>query len=63
MADATDIVRESLKAWNAHDPDDVAKFFSPDVVSESDTLPNALRGPEAIKQVVQMYVRVPRSAY
>ena len=57
MADATDIVRESLKAWNAHDPDGVAKFFSQDVVSESDTLPNALRGPEAIRQVVQMYVR------
>jgi len=57
MADATDIVRESIKAWNAHDPDGVAKHFSQDAVSESDTLPAALRGPEAIKQAVQMYVR------
>lgn len=57
MADAVDIVRESINAWNAHDPDGVAKLVSNDFASESDTLPAALRGPEAVRQVVQMYVR------
>lgn len=56
MADAGDIVRESIKAWNAHDPDGVARLVSDDFVSESDTLPAALRGPEAVRQAVQMYV-------
>jgi steroid delta-isomerase-like uncharacterized protein len=57
MADAIDIVRESINAWNAHDPDGVARLVSNDFVSESDTLPAALRGPEAVRQVVQMYVQ------
>ncbi len=57
MADAIDIVRESIRAWNAHDPDGVAKLVSQDFVSESDTLPAALRGPDAVRQAVQMYVR------
>jgi steroid delta-isomerase-like uncharacterized protein len=57
MADATDIVREMINAWNAHDPDGVAQHVSNDFVSESDTLPTAVRGPEAVRQEVQMYVR------
>jgi steroid delta-isomerase-like uncharacterized protein len=57
MADATDIVREMINAWNAHDPDGVARHVSNDFVSESDTLPTAVRGPEAVRQEVQMYVR------
>lgn len=56
MADAGDIVRESIEAWNAHDPDGVARLVSDDFVSESDTLPAALRGPEAVRQAAQMYV-------
>lgn len=57
MADAMDIARESIKAWNAHDPDGVARLVSNDFVSESDTLPAALRGQDAVRQVVQMYLR------
>ena len=57
MADATQIVREMVDAWNAHDPDGVARYVSGDFVSESDTLPGPLRGPEAVRQEVQMYVR------
>jgi len=57
MADATDIVRESINAWNAHDPDGVARLVSNDFVSESDTMPTAVRGPDAVRQEVQMYVR------
>ena len=57
MADAIDIVRESINAWNAHNPDGVAGLVSNDFVSESDTLPAALRGPEAVRQAVQMYLR------
>lgn len=56
MADATDVVRQAINAWNAHDPDGVAKHFSKDVVSESDTLPSALHGPEGVKQSVKMYL-------
>jgi steroid delta-isomerase-like uncharacterized protein len=56
MADATDIVRQMISAWNAHDPDGVARHVSNDFVSESDTLPSPLRGPEAVKQSVRMYV-------
>ena len=54
---ATDIIRESINAWNAHDADGVARLVSNDFVSESDTLPAALRGSEAVREVVQMYVR------
>src|SRR4029077_10811434 len=57
MADAIDIIRESINAWNAHDPDGVAKLVSNDFVSEADTLPAAVRGPDAVRQEVQMYVR------
>ena len=57
MADATDIVREMINAWNAHDPDGVARHVSNDFVSESDTLPAAVRGPDAVRQEVEMYVR------
>jgi steroid delta-isomerase-like uncharacterized protein len=57
MADATQIVREMVDAWNAHDPDGVARYVSGDFVSESDTLPGPLRGPEGVRQEVQMYVR------
>ena len=56
MADSMDIAREIIKAWNAHDPDGVARLVSNDYVSESDTLPAPLRGPEAVRQVVQMYL-------
>jgi hypothetical protein len=59
MADAIDIIRESINAWNAHDPDGVAKLVSNDFVSESDTLPAAVRGPDAVRQEVQLYVRSP----
>jgi steroid delta-isomerase-like uncharacterized protein len=56
MADAIDIFREAIQASNAHNPDGVAKLVSNDFVSESDTLPSALNGPEAVKQSVKMYV-------
>jgi steroid delta-isomerase-like uncharacterized protein len=57
MADATEIVREMVRAWNAHDADGVARYVSDDFVSESDTLPAPLHGPEAVRQEVHMYVR------
>jgi steroid delta-isomerase-like uncharacterized protein len=57
MADATDIVREMINAWNAHDPDGVARHVSNDFVSESDTLPGPIQGPEGVRQEVRMYLR------
>jgi steroid delta-isomerase-like uncharacterized protein len=49
-------VRESIDAWNAHDPDGVARLVTNEFVSESDMVPAPLQGPDAVKQVVQMYV-------
>jgi len=57
MADAIDIVREIIEAWNAHDPDGVARLVSNDFVSESDTVPAPLRGPDGVRQAVQMYLQ------
>lgn len=49
-------MRESIDAWNAHDPDGVARLVTNEFVSESDMVPAPLQGPDAVKQVVQMYV-------
>jgi len=57
MADASDIVRKSINAWNAHDASGVAAFVSSDYVLESDTVPAPIRGPEGVRQFVEMYVK------
>jgi len=57
MADGIDIVRKSIDAWNAHDAHGVAALVSGDYVLESDTVPAAIRGPEGVRQLVEMYVR------
>jgi len=57
MADAIDIVRKSIDAWNAHDANGVAALVSTDYLFESDTVPAPLRGPDGVRQLVEMYVR------
>jgi steroid delta-isomerase-like uncharacterized protein len=57
MADAIDIVRKSIEAWNAHDANGVAALVSSDYMFESDTVPAPLRGPDGVRQLVEMYVR------
>ena len=48
MADAIDIVRKSIDAWNAHDANGVAALVSNDYMFESDTVPAPLRGPDGV---------------
>jgi ketosteroid isomerase-like protein len=57
MADAIDIVRKSIDAWNAHDANGVAALVSNDYMFESDTVPAPLRGPDGVRQLVETYVK------
>jgi steroid delta-isomerase-like uncharacterized protein len=51
------IARQNFAAWNAHDPDEFIKLIDDDFVSESDTVPAPLRGREAARQSMQMYLK------
>src|SRR2546427_6626295 len=51
------IVRHAFDAWNAHDPNHLAKLFDEKYVEESDTLPERILGREAGLQVMRMYIR------
>ncbi len=51
------IVREAFDAWNAHDPNQLAKLLDEKYVAESDTLREPIIGREAGRQVMQMYIR------
>lgn len=51
------VVRAMFDAWNAHDGDRLVTLLDEGFVSESDTLPGPVRGPEAQRQVLEMYVR------
>ena len=51
------IVRHAFDAWNAHDPNHLAKLFDEKYVEESDTLPERIIGPEGGLQVMRMYIR------
>lgn len=52
-----ELVRESFDAWNAHDPARYAKLLDERYVQESDTLPQAINGREAGRDIMQMYLR------
>lgn len=51
------IAQEAFDAWNAHDPKRVAALHDEQFVMESDTLPAPLRGREAERQFVEMYLQ------
>lgn len=57
MADNERVAREVIDAWNAHDPEHLVKLLAQEFVSESDTLPGPVRGRDAQRQVMQMYLR------
>ena len=50
------ISRQTWDAWNAHDPAGFLKFLDANYVIESDTIPQPIRGLEAARGFMQMYV-------
>ena len=50
------ISRQTWDAWNAHDPAGYLKFLDANYVIESDTIPQPIRGLEAARGFMQMYV-------
>jgi len=50
------ISRQTWNAWNAHDPAGYLKFLDANYVIESDTIPQPIRGLEAARGFMQMYV-------
>jgi len=51
------IVRQSWDAWNAHDPDAWIKLLHETHVTESDTLPQPVRGHEGARAFIEMYIK------
>lgn len=51
------IVREAFEAWNAHEPKQHSALLDQQYVLESDTVPSPLRGQEAYRQFMEMYLR------
>ena len=51
------LTRQVWDAWNAHDPEAFIKLLDDNFISESDTLPASLRGREAARQSMQMYLK------
>jgi len=51
------ITRQAWAAWNAHDPDAWIKLLDEKQVTESDTIPQPIRGHEGARPFMQMYVK------
>lgn len=51
------IAQEAFDAWNAHDPKRVVALHDEQFVMESDTLPAPMRGQEAERHFVEMYLQ------
>ncbi len=49
------VAQELVEAFNAHDVDRCVVVIDQDVLWESDTLPDPMRGSEALRQGFQMY--------
>jgi steroid delta-isomerase-like uncharacterized protein len=50
------VVRQSFDAWNSHDPERYLKLIDEKFVFESDTIPSAVTGREATRQLMAMYL-------
>jgi steroid delta-isomerase-like uncharacterized protein len=51
------IAREAFAAWNAHEPKQHSVLLDQQYVLESDTVPSPLRGQEAHRQFMDVYLR------
>ena len=49
-------VREVFDAWNAHDPDRLAKLVDQSYVAESDTIPAPVKGPDGLREFMKVYI-------
>jgi hypothetical protein len=50
------LARESIDAWNAHDPNLLAKIADEKFIAESDTLPAPVRGPKGVGEFMKVYI-------
>jgi steroid delta-isomerase-like uncharacterized protein len=50
------LARETIDAWNAHDPNRLAKIIDETFVAESDTLPASVNGSQGLAQFMSVYV-------
>jgi ketosteroid isomerase-like protein len=50
------IARRVFEAWNAHAPNRYTALLDPGHVWETDTLPQTVRGRDAARQTMQMYL-------
>ena len=50
------IARDSIEAWNAHDPNRLAKLVDEKFIAESDTLPAPVVGPQGLGEFMKLYV-------
>ena len=55
--DNVKVVRHMFDAWNAHDPERLAKLLDEKFVSESDTNAGPLVGRDAARESMTMYVK------
>lgn len=51
------IARQSWDAWNAHDADAWIELLHETHVTESDTLPQPVRGHEGARPFIEMYIK------
>jgi steroid delta-isomerase-like uncharacterized protein len=58
MAEADNLrtARDSIDAWNAHDPNRLAKLVDESFVAESDTLPAPVAGQQGLGDFMNIYV-------
>jgi len=49
-------VHEVFEAWNAHDPDRLAKLVDESYLAESDTIPAPVNGREGVCEFMKVYV-------
>ncbi len=52
------IAQEGVEAWNTHDVERFVAILDEGMVWESDHLPETLRGREAVRQAMEMYLGV-----
>jgi predicted ester cyclase len=50
------LAREVFDAWNAHDPERLAKLIDEKYVAESDTLPAPIEGVQGTREFMNVYV-------
>ena len=50
------LARQTIEAWNAHDPDRLAKMVDEKWLAESDTLQAPVNGPQGARAFVTTYI-------